>query len=73
MDGQGYNLLGELGTATSIDAVQSSFYFSPTRSSFLFQAGGVNVNMTFVTSIEVRGGVSEIDRRAGLSSRACAL
>ena len=54
VDGKPYNLLGDAPELVISDSIQQSFYFSPTRSSYLLQAGAVNVNVTFMTSIEVR-------------------
>ena len=53
VDGQAYNLLGIPGVANYTNANQTNVLFTPTRTSFLFTAGNVNVNMTFLSPIEV--------------------
>ncbi|KAL5536145.1 hypothetical protein ACEPAF_4250 [Sanghuangporus sanghuang] len=51
VDGEAYRLMGATGVP-STTAVQQSFVFTPTRSSYIMQAGPVNVNMTFLSPIE---------------------
>ena len=53
VDGQPYNLLGIPGVLTQANANQTNVLFTPTRTSFLFMAGAINVNMTFLSPIEV--------------------
>ena len=51
VDGKPYRLTGE---ALAIDtAIQLAVTMTPTRTSFLFQAGPVTVNATFLSQVEV--------------------
>lgn len=54
VDGNTFQLLGDANLANTTSATQKSFTFTPTRSSYLLQAGKVNVNMSFLSPIEVR-------------------
>ncbi|KAL5533549.1 hypothetical protein ACEPAG_9 [Sanghuangporus baumii] len=51
VDGEAYRLMGG-NKVPSTTAVQQSFVFTPTRSSYIMQAGPVNVNVTFLSPIE---------------------
>ncbi|KAL5494568.1 hypothetical protein ACEPAI_29 [Sanghuangporus weigelae] len=55
VDGNPYQLLGVPPTNTPlVNAIQQSFVFTPTRSSYVLQAGLVNVIMTFMSPIEAK-------------------
>ena len=53
VDGQAYNLFGASDIANYTSANQTSVLFTPTRTSVLLTAGTVDVNMTFLSPIEV--------------------
>ncbi|KAL5508744.1 hypothetical protein ACEPAG_4723 [Sanghuangporus baumii] len=53
VDGTPYQLLGG-PLANTVNASQQSFVFTPTRSSYVLQAGLVNVTMTFMSPIEAK-------------------
>ena len=56
VDGQAYRITGE---GLQIEpAVQLAATMTPTRTSFLFQAGPVTVNATFLSPVEVRQNLS---------------
>ncbi|OCB90969.1 DUF1793-domain-containing protein [Sanghuangporus baumii] len=55
VDGNPYQLLGVPPANTAlVNAIQQSFVFTPTRSSYVLQAGLVNVTMTFMSPIEAK-------------------
>ncbi|KAL5519656.1 hypothetical protein ACEPAH_1339 [Sanghuangporus vaninii] len=55
VDGNAYQLLGVPPANTPlVNAIQQSFVFTPTRSSYVLQAGLVNVTMTFMSPIEAK-------------------
>ena len=57
VDGQPYTLFGNPANLESFAvANQSAVIFTPTRTSFLLDTGTVEVNMTFLSPIEVRIG-----------------
>ena len=54
VDGTPYQLLGDPGFPLVSLATQKSVKITPTRTSFLLQAGPVDVNVTFLSPITVR-------------------
>ncbi|EJC98584.1 DUF1793-domain-containing protein [Fomitiporia mediterranea MF3/22] len=53
VDGTAYRFLGESNKpAANINTLQKGFSFTPTRSSYLYQTGPVNVNITFLSPVE---------------------
>ena len=55
VDGTAYKIYGNSNTPSIAGGTEKMLKFTPTQSSFLLQAGSVNVNMTFLSPIEVRG------------------
>ena len=59
VDGSPYQLLGvPPGNTTLVNAIQQSFIFTPTRSTFVLRAGPVDVTMTFMSPVEVHFALS---------------
>lgn len=54
VDGQSYSILGNATLPNVLLANHTASSFTATRSSFLYQAGPVQVNATFLSPIEVR-------------------
>ena len=65
VDGQSYQLLGASTVANYTAANQKSVLFTPTRTSFLLTAGTVDVNMTFLSPIEVSIHFYQINKNVG--------
>ena len=65
VDGQAYNLLGIPGVTNHTNANQKNVLFTPTRTSFLLTAGTVDVNMTFLSPIEVSIHFYQINKNVG--------
>lgn len=53
VDGKAYYLMGDDTAANATYANQSAVIVTPTRSSYLYLAGPVNVNLTFLSPVEV--------------------
>lgn len=54
VDGSTYKVYGNSNTPSISAASEKALKITPTRSSFLLEAGSVDVNMTFLSPIEVR-------------------
>ena len=54
VDGKAYNLMGTpLSLRNFINAIQTNVIYTPTRTSYSLKAGPVDVNITFLSPIEV--------------------
>ena len=53
VDGQAYRLMGTAPVVDLKTATQTAVEFTPTRTSFIFTAGPMQVNMTLISPVEV--------------------
>lgn len=59
VDGTAYKLMGDTNDPPILPANQTAVEFTPTRTSFIFTAGTMQINMSFISPIEVSASLSE--------------
>ena len=57
MDGTTYRWMGNDASGVSGNANVTNIQITPTRSIFVMQAGPMNITITFLSPVEVRGSV----------------